>query len=94
MFSRDANRKPEIVATENWFYFFGNRLSIYLFHFRQRNYIKITMSNKINSHVCLMLSVYKSFHQTVKYSRLASLCILLIKRLYANYTNALYILAK
>ena len=25
------------------------------------------MSDKINSHICLMLSVYKSFHQTVKY---------------------------
>jgi len=25
------------------------------------------MSDKINSHICLMLGVYKSFHQTVKY---------------------------
>ena len=25
------------------------------------------MSDKINSHICLMLSVYKSWHQTVKY---------------------------
>jgi len=25
------------------------------------------MSGKINSHICLMLSVYKSFRQTVKY---------------------------
>jgi len=25
------------------------------------------MSDKINSHICLMLSVYKSFHQIVKY---------------------------
>jgi len=27
------------------------------------------MSDQINSHVSLMLSVYKSFHQTVKYIR-------------------------
>jgi len=27
------------------------------------------MSGKINSHICLMLSVYKSFHQTVKYGQ-------------------------
>ena len=25
------------------------------------------MSDKINSHICLMLSVYKSFHEMVKY---------------------------
>ena len=25
--------------------------------------------DKINSHICLMLSGYKSFHQTVKYGR-------------------------
>jgi len=25
------------------------------------------MSVKINSHICLMLSVFESFHQTVKY---------------------------
>ena len=25
------------------------------------------MSDKINSHICLMLSVYKCFHQMVKY---------------------------
>jgi len=27
------------------------------------------MSEKINSHICLMLSVCKSFHQMVKYCR-------------------------
>jgi len=27
------------------------------------------MSDKINSNICLMLSVYKSFHQKVKYDR-------------------------
>ena len=27
------------------------------------------MSDKINSHICLVLSVYKSFYQTVKYVR-------------------------
>jgi len=26
------------------------------------------MSDKINSHICLMSSVYKSFHQMVKYN--------------------------
>ena len=39
-------------------------------HIRQGDYIKYYhMSDKINSHICLMLSVYKSFHQTVKYRR-------------------------
>jgi len=27
------------------------------------------MSSQINSHICLMLSVYKGFHQTVKYGQ-------------------------
>jgi len=27
------------------------------------------MSDKINSHICLMWIVFKSFHQTVKYGR-------------------------
>jgi len=27
------------------------------------------MLGKINSHICLMLSAYESFHQTVKYGR-------------------------
>ena len=27
------------------------------------------MSGKINSHICLMLSVYESFHQTVIYGQ-------------------------
>jgi len=27
------------------------------------------MSDKINSHICFMLSVYESFHQTLKYGR-------------------------
>ena len=27
------------------------------------------MWGKINSHICLMLSVYKTFHQMVKYGR-------------------------
>jgi len=27
------------------------------------------MSGKINSYICLMLSVYESFHQTVKYGQ-------------------------
>ena len=33
------------------------------------------MSAKINSHICLMLSVYKSFHQTVKYGRKRNLIL-------------------
>jgi len=40
---------------------------IYFCHFHLGKYIKIR--GKINSHICLMLSVYKSFHQTVKYGR-------------------------
>jgi len=27
------------------------------------------MSGKMNSHICLMFSVYKSVHQTVKYEQ-------------------------
>ena len=27
------------------------------------------MSGKINSYICLMLSVYKEFHQMVKYAK-------------------------
>jgi len=27
------------------------------------------MSCKVNSHICLMLSVYESFHQTVKHGQ-------------------------
>jgi len=27
------------------------------------------MSDKITSHICLMLSVYDSYHQTIKYGR-------------------------
>src|SRR6218665_1263714 len=55
--------------SENRFYFLGNRFSnLFICHFRQGDYIKITkiMSDKINSHICLILSVYKSFHRTVK----------------------------
>jgi len=39
---------------------------IYLFLSRKlhKNY---QMSDKINSRICLLLNVYKSFHQTVKY---------------------------
>jgi len=33
------------------------------------------MSGKINSHICLMLSVYLNFHQSFKYGRQRN-CIL------------------
>jgi len=49
--SRDVFRKPVL--------FFGNRFSNLHKHYQ--------MSDKINSHICLMLSVYKCFHQVVKY---------------------------
>jgi len=40
------------------------------FSFCQGNCIK----DKINSHICLMLSVYKSFQQTVKYGHKETIC--------------------
>jgi len=27
------------------------------------------MSGKINSHICLLLSIYKTLHQTIKYGQ-------------------------
>jgi len=46
----------------------ANEIQVYFFSFSskklQKNY---QMSGKINSYICLMLSVYKSFHQMVKY---------------------------
>jgi len=42
-----------------------NEIQIYL-----GNYINITKCEvKINAHICLMLTVYESFHQTVKYGQ-------------------------
>jgi len=57
-----------VSITENWFYFFGIWLSniffpSFLSKKLHRNY---QMSDKISSHICLMLSVYKGFHQTAK----------------------------
>jgi len=50
------------MLNEILIYIFGKRNSIFLaFH---QNY---QMSDKINSHICLMLGVYKRFHQMVKY---------------------------
>jgi len=46
----------------------SNEIQIFL-HSRQENYKNYQMSGKINSHICLMLSVYKKFHQTGKYSQ-------------------------
>jgi len=55
--------------TESQFYFFGNRFSnlILLSFSCSKLHNSCQMLDKINSHICLMLSVYKSFHQTVKY---------------------------
>ena len=70
--ARDVKRKPDFdFRNEIRFYTFGKRNSnLFPFSFSssklQKNY---KMSHKINSHICLMLSVYKSFHQTVKYGR-------------------------
>src|SRR6218665_322247 len=61
--NRKSGSKPE-----NGFYFFGNRFSIFFWSFSSRKLHKNNqMSDKINSHICLMLNVYKSFHRTVKY---------------------------
>jgi len=47
------------LKTENRFYCFGNLfLNLFFYHFHQENY---QMLDKINSDICLMLSVYKSF---------------------------------
>jgi len=55
--------------TKTQFYFFGNWFS-HSFAFLSRKLHKnYQMSDKIDSHICLMLSAYKSFHQTVKYDR-------------------------
>src|SRR6218665_405624 len=46
----------------------ANKIQIYFFSFSSRKLHKnYQMSDQINSHICLMLSVYKNFHQTVKY---------------------------
>ena len=54
--------------TKDQFNLFGNRFSNFLFHFHQGNK-NYQMSDKIKSHICLMLSVYKTIHQTVRYGR-------------------------
>src|SRR6218665_3814612 len=43
-------------------------------NFHQGSYIKIT-TDKINSWICLMLIVYKSFHQTFKYGHQRNLML-------------------
>jgi len=58
------------LKTKNGFYFFGNWFSDLLLSFSSRKLHKNhQMSDKINSHICLMLNVYKSFHQMVKYGQ-------------------------
>jgi len=54
-----------------WFYTFGLRNSnVFFYSFSSRKLHKnFPMSGKINSHICLMLSVYESFHQTVIYGQ-------------------------
>jgi len=60
---RDVNRKMEILF-ENWFYFFPTGLKIYFLSFSSRKlHRNYQMSGKINWHICLILSVYKSFQK-------------------------------
>jgi len=76
MWSRDVNQKP-VPKSQNWFYFLGNRFSIFFssfqflfssFSFSSRKFYKnYEMSDKIHSRIRLMLSVYKILHQTVNY---------------------------
>ena len=67
---RDVNWRPEIWF-ENRFYFFDNQfLNLFCLSFLSwklhKNY---QMSDKVNWYICLMLSVYKCFHETVKYGQ-------------------------
>ena len=56
------------MLIKNQFYFFGNWFTNKVFPFLSRKLHKnFQTSDKINSHICLTLSVYNSFHQTVKY---------------------------
>ena len=72
MVYRDVNRKPDFwfsvrkpktgsisLATAVHFFSISSRQL-------RKNY---QMSDRINSHICLLLSVYKSYHQTGKYGR-------------------------
>jgi len=47
----------------------AKEIRIYFFcRFHQENYLKITICQiKINSQICLIMSIYESFHQKVKY---------------------------
>ena len=71
--SRDVNWKPEIqfsvlklksvsisLATGFW-------ILLLLSFLLRKLHKSYQMSDKVNSHICLLLCVYKSFHQTVKY---------------------------
>ena len=62
---RNVNRTPEIRKSVlfPWQPVFE---FIYLSFSSRRLHKNYQMSDKINSHICLILSVYKSFHRTVK----------------------------
>src|SRR6218665_1973516 len=55
-------------GNEIWFFIFGKQIQINFLSFSSRKLHKnYQMSGQMNSHICLMLGVYKRFHQTVKY---------------------------
>jgi len=61
-------QKPDFGFRNKIRFYIFDEQNLIFFHFHQENYIKFTkMSGKINSHICL--SVYESFHQTVKYGQ-------------------------
>ena len=48
----------------------ANKVQIYIFSFATNKlHTNYQMAGKINSLTCLMLSVYKSCHQTIKYGQ-------------------------
>jgi len=67
---RDDKRNPEnrisIIETKSDFTCLTNEIRIF-FIFVKKLHKNYQMSGKVNSHICLMLSVYKAFHQMVKY---------------------------
>jgi len=71
--TRDVNRKPEIWFSVLkqilfiWQQFSNLFIFIFVKEITSKFHKNYQMSNKINLHTCLMLSVYKSFHQMVKY---------------------------
>jgi len=52
---------------KNRFYFLATGLEFTLSFSSWKLHKNYQMSDRINLHICLMSSVYNSFHQTVKY---------------------------